>query len=455
MDLNKMSLTLMTNQNQDISNYRKIKNRMDKFVRQTQIQTPDLPYPPAKAVKEINRLSKMAKYYRLNFSLIHNINIQNIKKEINQWDKYKNHYEKVTELDWINNKRPLNDLQKTVLLNLEEKQAKARRYQFLYRLNLEMEQAINNRWYIIFNTLTVAPEYNKMVWDNESPAFNSYLKRWDRISGVENHKYFAVTEFGSKTSREHIHSVHFIKDLPEQAKQCPNRLATIPTRRIVEAFRTYWKYGFSAPIAVRTTASDPWAKIGYRWPVKFNKEKQWEPIDSGCINKLANYMTKYITKSISIKGDQKWKTRQSQNLGMTILHQSLDALSQKQLNQFQIIMKMRVLAIHQKIIPTQLMMIAYYKKMNEQLKKNKNKITQIMTRKPAHSIMRRLNDLTQPIPLYNLRNIGDSPIQKSKTVETSEIIPIQNIIDTITIQITGFLESPTTHEYIKGVSKHG
>lgn len=454
MDISKLSLTLVQKSNTDIHRYRTIQNRAKKFEAQNRQQEKLNDFIPHRAIKETKRLYKMAKYYHLNFLLTGNLKIQSIKKEVNQWPPFKLHYKKATKLEWITNKRELTILQSKLLTNLEQKSLHARKSTTVYRLNLELEQAVNQKWYIIFNTLTLDPRHTKTVWEYGSPAFTKYIKKFENITIKENHKYFAVTELGSETNREHIHVIHFIKYIPEQAKLCPNRSMLKPTRRIISYFRTFWKYGFSTPIAVRTNALDVWAKLGYRWAVKFDKEHNiYQPIESGSVSRLANYMTKYIVKSLHTKKDHKWKIRQSHQLGMTIINETLKQLSPKQLNQFQELQTQKILAIHQKIIPQSLLQVSYHKKMNEQLKKDKNKTMKLMTQTAQNSIMKQLNDLTQPRPLYNLRSITNSEIKNTRTMDTSEIIKIQNIIDTLTIRYTGYLDTETNYAAIKGVSK--
>ncbi len=425
-----LNLSIVTRLNADVKRSRAIYNRIKKFERQLSIHYQEKSFYPIDAVKEISRLRKMETYLSNNYLIKNNIKCNSIKKELNQLDTPQKHWQKSTKLEWIILRPRTTELQKIYLKNLEKTATVARIATLNWRLQMALKEAIYNNHYIIFNTLTVANENYNQVWDTKSQCFTNYIKQINKVAlGKENHEYFAVVEAGGKTNRNHYHVIHILKQINEETKQCPNYGKIYPTNRVINSFRKYWAYGFSSPLAVRTSYTDAWQKIGYRWSVDaFHK-----PLPAGSAKKVANYISKYITKSMSIKEHKKWRTRPSHNLGMTIINQSILQLNHKQLSQIIQIAKMQVLVIYQSLIPSSLLLTVAHRQILRKLKSDKQN-KKLMTLEAQPSIMQRLKISTMPTQMCNLQKIGSIPTQKSNT---SVIFEIQTIINNNLIKYLG------------------
>lgn len=445
LNVTNLSLTLCTHLDANLKRYRLLYNRITRFERQLSTHFYELGYYPALAVKEITRLRKMFdtlhNKYHLNDLINNNINTQLIEKEINSWLKIKNHWYKATKLDWIQKQSSLNIIEEETLRQLEEASLSSRKHQIVFRLNLALEEAVHQGWYIIMNTLTVSSENYTKVWKHNSKAFRDYIQRFDRISGKKNHVYYAVVEHGSLHDREHLHVIHMLKDIKNDWKKDPNYSLIQPTRREIDGIKPLWQFGYSSPIAVRTSGTDAWGLIGYRWPLR-RVGKLMVPEKSGSISRLANYLSKYITKAITTKESKKWKQRIRQQMGMTIINQTLDRLSTLQLNQMIEISHQQALQIHRKAIPKFLLLSATHRQILGRLSKSK-RITQLITLKPLPSLMKRLTTMTQPSNIYNLLKPSFS---HQKSLKSTEISNIQEVMDYNTLLITGFIDYPNENQ---------
>ena len=186
-----------------------------------------------------------------------------------------------------------------------------------------IDRAINDEKYIIFNTLTVDVVNEKKVFEKGSKVWNEYIREIDKdqrkmekkrgkITTKRNkHEYIAIAEEGEKTGNKHIHVIHVVKYIDKETD--PNSATAVPVRREMDAFKQYWKYGISAPIAVRMSNVDPYGKLGWKWP----KEKVngvYVGIERTNKQILAKYLTKYILKAYQKRGEkEKWKMKLSQN----------------------------------------------------------------------------------------------------------------------------------------------
>ena len=208
------------------------------------------------------------------------------------------------------------------------------------RIKLEILQRNHEGWYIIMNNLTVANEYYEKVFYSNERVFEKYItrfKRYVRIAcdgkegfkkGDAYHSYFAVVEAGGERGRLHFHCVHFCRQLPKGIID-PNIGRKIPDRRICDELRCLWPYGYSAPIAVRFSGMDNYARLGWRWPVEYKNGKP-VAIKASTGDALAHYVGDYITKAQHIRG-WKWKTRMSQGFGIFLIRKSMKNMSDETL----------------------------------------------------------------------------------------------------------------------------
>lgn len=225
-----------------------------------------------------------------------------------------------------------------------------RRSEVLSRLSLEIQDRVNDGWYFIFNTLTVSPEFMEKVFPevqgDRSTAWTDYIRFCDRYFGIsshgsvaaarvsraagdEFHTYFAVVERGAQSGRLHIHVLHIVKDLPSSFAD-PNYGVAVPKRREIVAMKSFWKYGYSVPVAVRFSAEDSFGRKGWRWPVT-EMDGIIAPLTAKPFDAIVNYIGKYLTKDVV---DQKfgvkiWRVRLSRNLGSRKLKALLDQLPLK------------------------------------------------------------------------------------------------------------------------------
>ncbi len=439
LTINNLSLAYVQRLEPNVKRIRLLYNRIKHFDRQLSLHYSELKFYPSKPLKEIKRLRKMYSQLHLYDLINTNIKIQTIKKEINQWPIIKEHWKISTGLDWITKKSKLTDVERIYLNKLELNAQKAKKQEHVWRINIALEIALKNNWYIIFNTLTVNPERRNYVFQRNSKAFAEYIKLFDKISTKENHQYYGVVEYGSSTGREHYHTLHMLKEIPETWKKDPNLASIHATKREIDQVKSLWKYGYSSPIAVRTDITDAWAQLGFRWPVTL-LNGQIVANKSGSASKLANYVSKYITKSQLQKEYKQCKPKIRQQLGMQIINQSLQKMTVSQLNLMLELSRMKVLTIHYKMIPSQLLISATHRYVVKLLQKD-NKHIQLMSLTPRPSLMSVLRDSMRMITVRKSLKIISSPISSFKR---QELFNIQKIIDYTTVQLTGFLEYPET-----------
>ncbi len=213
---------------------------------------------------------------------------------------------------------------------LKEASIKSRRSELKERLRDELHEAHTRGWFVVFNTLTVDSLWLDKIFSPHSTHFKNYLRNvyrsCGRAAGLDSktadkthndfHRYFAVVERGTEGGRLHIHVLHFCKYLPENSID-PNKHLIDFTRRQLDSFRYFWRYGFSTPIMIRYGHTDSWAQAGYAWPLT----KDLQPLQTSGIMQVASYITKYITTSQErttlCKQTQQtiWRTRMSRQFG--------------------------------------------------------------------------------------------------------------------------------------------
>lgn len=243
------------------------------------------------------------------------------------------------------------DLERNFLSDLKRRCLAARKIELLSRLRLEMTDAVQSGWYVIFNTLTIAPHHYKQVFSKDSSVWTDYVRSIDRAVGIsihgnwrkaiiarragdDFHRYFAVTEKGSQTGRLHIHVLHMMRKLPDGCYD-PNRGSALPNKREVSFFKGFWNFGHSSPVAVRFDMSDAFGLLKWQWPVKRGITGQFEPLECRDPAAIVSYVGKYITKSHDDVDRHKevfrWRTKISQSLGKKLLIQIVKNCNHNQL----------------------------------------------------------------------------------------------------------------------------
>lgn len=209
-----------------------------------------------------------------------------------------------------------------------------------WRLTNHLSSAFKKKHYVVFDTLTIDPKHLKTVTSPNSKVWKNYITALRRKIGIARygnktladeafkrnkyHSYFCVTEFGKKTNRFHFHVIHTFKYMPRAWSQDPNPYRQKPTRRLIEGFKSNWKYGHSYPIAVRHQEYDAYGNLGWRWPVKNDI-----PIQPTKPHVLAAYLIKYLTKGDQekCKNQKMWRTKMTQGLGLNPLKTILPTMT--------------------------------------------------------------------------------------------------------------------------------
>lgn len=198
---------------------------------------------------------------------------------------------------------------------LMEAQNKSRSQQTIQRLMNEVELRHNDGWFFIFDSLTLAPDMVKTFYEtptairdyarNMGFKVNEALGRKKHSSYTDVYRYFCVPEFGSLNGRLHFHVIHCVAALP-LGSQDPNMGKRVRNNHVIDSCRGLWKFGFSAPIAVRYH-NDAYTRSGWLLPVDKNGQaKQLKPIKAVC-----HYVAKYVNKNSDFKIRHKLKTGKS------------------------------------------------------------------------------------------------------------------------------------------------
>lgn len=290
-----------------------------------------------------------------------------------------------------------------------------------YRIETAMIIANHFGYYMVFNGLSVRDDQLKEVFKPRSKYWNTYLKNWDRYT--IDHDFMAVVERGGKNGRLHIHVIHIFKDMKPWFLKDPNLGKPIPTNRELTLVKKFWKAGFSTPIAVRMSANDAWARIGFRWPI--DKETS-QPIEVKPPIALARYITKYVTKAYLTKEKTSWRTRMSRKLGLQVIKSILRNTSTDLIeNAFMYPVDMSLFQLNKNpMIPKTLMCREAHreisKRMNQTDKTRKLNIFQTLN--PQQSIKQQLQTL---IPkkgtTSNLQNIIHTPMKKLTNTDISDL----------------------------------
>lgn len=188
-------------------------------------------------------------------------------------------------------------------------------HEIRYRAMAEAEDALEAGWYIIMDTLTVAPHLchdrqealSGRGWARYKERIQECVRqalglRQGEVPIADYARYVGVVEGGRGGNNGHIHVLWYLRDIPLSWRRCPNKGRVVPERREIDAAKSSWEYGYSTPTAVRTGASDPWSRLGWTWPVDSDKR----PIAACGAGGVAAYITKYMTK---MDDHVPWRTR--------------------------------------------------------------------------------------------------------------------------------------------------
>jgi len=251
--------------------------------------------------------------------------------EVSRWPKKKEHFETecclVQEREWFDT-----DLSAIFINQLGKSAKEAAIARINDRLWMQLNESKRAGWYMTFSTLTVSGDYYEKVFLTGSDMWRNYIRRIKRRCGAQcygswreaekqNEDYFhffAIVERGNQ-GRLHIHLLCFMKDV--WFKKPTGRSRNIEDRNLL------WPYGIDDHIAVRWSPNDMWAKKGFIWP----NDEEDKPIMASNVDKIANYMLKYIMKSEKLKltGEvESWKIRTNHRMGKVLLMSILERMDQ-------------------------------------------------------------------------------------------------------------------------------
>lgn len=261
-------------------------------------------------------------------------------------------------------KTKFSKFQKALATNLLEGSRNARKCDIIERLKEEVLLASKKGWFMVFSTLTVSNENYETVFKRKSTAFKDFIRSTYRSIGTnmgltsrqadiakkDIHRYFAVVERGTLGGRLHIHCLHLCKQLPHCARD--NLNAHNRTTQNIEALNKFWKYEGSNKdtrrnhLAMRYSHNDAYGKAGWLWPMVKTTCGIMQPMQTCSPMRIANYVSKYITKSYEelkkwkLKNPQvetddtmttPWRTRMTRNFGLDWIMQHLAKLPVKTL----------------------------------------------------------------------------------------------------------------------------
>lgn len=306
-----------------------------------------------------------------------------------------------------------------------------RKAEMVRRLGIEIESRYEQGWFFVFNTLTCDDLSLGKVFrkDGSSSVWTDYVRSVDRYFGVtsfgdwrsalsarsrgdEFHSYFAVVESGARTGREHIHVLHCFKSLPGDFVD-PNVGLSVPKRRCVDAFRRFWKYGYSMPVAVRFSDVDSFGRLGWRWPVEFNDSKSgYFAVVAKPFCAIISYIGKYVSKSLDSDKEPGclWRVRMSRKLGQVPIQSVVFRLS---LNQRLTLLQLPFLKLSLKLSRMPRMLLR--RLLLRSLPRSVFRLLFLRAlRLPRVNLFKRLRDMTLGIGVFSQQSVGDTVIRISR-----------------------------------------
>lgn len=318
------------------------------------------------------------------------------------------------------------------------------------RVRYAIAEAAHNNWYLVFGTLTVDDKHMEQVTSLDSSVWTDYIRSVDRavgisihgtwrnainarISGNDFHKYFAVVEYGTKTHRYHLHVIHMMKQLPFGCSD-PNLGLIQPINYNIDRFRAFWPYGAnSCWTPMRYSNSDSFSQINWRWPVKYVSRGTYKPIQLGSPLKVANYICKYINKSYAEdqqKGELKWRTKMSRNLGLTPLKLLINQMSRPQLYR-QMLNPSTLNLLNQRIPTTMYRRLCFRQWLN--LKSSMTSIIRKMSvlnrLEPRENILKSFVNSVETTHEYNPESFGNTEMKNIPNMDTFNLQNKLNIIE--------------------------
>ena len=224
----------------------------------------------------------------------------------------------------------------------ESKGRQALKSNWMWRVGREAEDMRDRGWYPFFCTLTL--DVHKVPDTEEFWRDGRGLGRWlhnlARVSaracgqikafksGASDHlfvRHFGVVEHGSSGEHHHMHVLIWMRGIPEDWKQCPNRGVADPSRRWHQEcwqMRRYWPHSLAglSPCLYFRSQGDVWGFLGFAHPILKGTGKPLRILPAG---RAGTYVAKYMEKE-----DKSWnhRAKATRDLGMGRLRNLLHSL---------------------------------------------------------------------------------------------------------------------------------
>ena len=235
------------------------------------------------------------------------------------------------------------DLERPFFDMLDNAAAQRRKNDWIFRIGEEMEQSVKDGRYPFMITLTYArtnfphcdPKTGKVIYESASDMWKKgrevqyYLDAiarevckemehpaFNRDDALHPRSYylqkFAMQEHGQHETNDHIHMVVWLREIPSEWKQCPNRYiydAAMRTHRRCLPLESFWKWGFCDAQYFRHI-NDIWSKLGFVVPLD---KKTGKTIPIRPAHQAGGYFVKYLSKE-----RKKWphRAKVTRGLGM-------------------------------------------------------------------------------------------------------------------------------------------
>ena len=228
------------------------------------------------------------------------------------------------------------------LEDMAYKADQGRKSNWTWRIAQEAKEKQELGWHPFFVTLTVDPMKTcpKLLWQN-GREFRKFVRKLCNVVCSElghpmSHKppyrpesdyvtYAGVIEHGASREHHHAHFIIWMREIPSEWKQCPNRNIRNPANRIqndCKPMRRFWHWSLPG-----LSKFNYFRSIGDCWERKYNFVL---PLKDGAPMKVAPpriagiYITKYLTKE-----HKEWHHRMkcTRNLGLTKVRNLINKLT--------------------------------------------------------------------------------------------------------------------------------
>ena len=234
--------------------------------------------------------------------------------------------------------------QEDFLKLLQENAEETRKANWIFRIGAECSEMCQQQWHGFFVTLTVDPKRcpdPAAMW-KEGREWRKYIRK---LSDVVTHKmglrparktnipeseyvrYVGVLEHGKSREHHHMHALIWMRDIPDNWKQCPNRRLNpqYRTRQRCLPLEAFWPWAdpLNKPARYFRHEGDVWSRYGFCVPL-VGKEPNLRPMNINPPATAGLYVAKYMGKD-----DKEWthRVKATRNLGTEALRRRITAMN--------------------------------------------------------------------------------------------------------------------------------